>query len=604
MTAEAAFLYRPVNIPPTKTETITGLFLKRVACTPQAIAYRYYDLEQQAWLDLSWQEIAVEVARWQQGYKQEGLSKGDRIAIMAQNSCHWVVADQAALGLGLPIVPLYVNDQANDVIHIIRHSGARLLVIDGHKQWRLLKDKLANDEQILRIISVENISSDNEKLISAEQWLSGNLATEVENHIEHGDLATVVYTSGTTGPPKGVMLSHNNIVSNVSSCMQAVPVDSSDTFLSFLPLSHMLERTVGYYLPILGGSVVAFTRGIPFLSEDIMTIKPSRIISVPRIYERIHARLVNKLEERPAWIRKLFKISVNHSWQRFNYRQGRATWSLWFLLLPLLDMIFARKLQHQLGGRLLSAICGGAPLSPEIARVFVSLGVPLLHGYGLTEASPVVSVNRLDNNIPESIGLPLTGFEIKTDVNNELIIRGDSVMQGYWKDEKGTAMAIDSDKWLHTGDIATIKDGFIYITGRLKEIIVLSTGEKVSPADMELAISGDPLFEQVIVVGEGCPYMTAIVVLDKQQLTDDLKSDGEVQENLVLERVAQRLGEFPSYEQIRRLHYTFDKWTVDNELLTPTFKLKRKNIIRKYENEIAALYEGHVIYRKDTSGSL
>ncbi|HEY5703885.1 MAG TPA: AMP-binding protein, partial [Gammaproteobacteria bacterium] len=501
MTEKETSLYTPVNIPPARNETITGLFLKRISRTPQAIGYRFYDKNEQAWQDKTWQETANEVARWQQAMIAEGLNKGDRIAIMGQNSWHWVIADQAALGLGLVVVPLYVNDQADDVFYIIRNSGARILVIDGEDELQLLKDKLINEDQLLRVITIHDIDIENEKIMQAKAWLPQADGYQIENKVSYEDLASIVYTSGTTGIPKGVMLSHGNIVSNVSSCMQAVPVYSSDTFLSFLPLSHMLERTVGYYLPILGGSIVAFTRGIPFLPEDIKFIKPTRLISVPRIYERIHAKLNSRISEKPGFIKFLYQHAVNIGWDRFNHCQGRLHWSPRFLWLPLLNLIFARRLQEQMGGRLISAICGGAPLSSEIAKTFIGLGIPLLQGYGLTEASPVVSVNRLDNNIPSSIGLPLAGFQVRTDEHDELLVRGDSVMQGYWCDNPGTADAIDSDGWLYTGDMAKIENGFIFITGRLKEIIVLSTGKKVSPTDMELAISSDPLFEKVMFIG-------------------------------------------------------------------------------------------------------
>ncbi len=600
MTEKETSLYTPVNIPPARNETITGLFLKRISRTPQAIGYRFYDKNEQAWQDKTWQETANEVARWQQAMIAEGLNKGDRIAIMGQNSWHWVIADQAALGLGLVVVPLYVNDQADDVFYIIRNSGARILVIDGEDELQLLKDKLINEDQLLRVITIHDIDIENEKIMQAKAWLPQADGYQIENKVSYEDLASIVYTSGTTGIPKGVMLSHGNIVSNVSSCMQAVPVYSSDTFLSFLPLSHMLERTVGYYLPILGGSIVAFTRGIPFLPEDIKFIKPTRLISVPRIYERIHAKLNSRISEKPGFIKFLYQHAVNIGWDRFNHCQGRLHWSPRFLWLPLLNLIFARRLQEQMGGRLISAICGGAPLSSEIAKTFIGLGIPLLQGYGLTEASPVVSVNRLDNNIPSSIGLPLAGFQVRTDEHDELLVRGDSVMQGYWCDNPGTADAIDSDGWLYTGDMAKIENGFIFITGRLKEIIVLSTGKKVSPTDMELAISSDPLFEQVMVIGEGCPYLTAVTVINENYLGSE-KQTPEDMEKLLLEKIAQQLHQFPSHEQVRRVYYSTEKWTVENEMLTPTFKLKRKNILDKYKEEIARLYEGHAIYGKEKS---
>jgi long-chain acyl-CoA synthetase len=272
-------------------------------------------------------------------------------------------------------------------------------------------------------------------------------------------------------------------------------------------------------------------------------------------------------------------------------------------LWPLLKKLVAGKITDRMGGRLKVAISGGAALAPEISKVFVSLGVPILQGYGLTEAGPVVSVNHLDNNIPASIGIPLPGVEVRIGKDEELLVKGPNVMLGFWNNEQATAGILDSDGWLHTGDKVRIEGEHLYITGRIKDIIVLANGEKVAPTDMEIAVSGDPLFSQAMIIGEARPYLTALVVLDgaqwnrlaQQQQLDKDSPDGRQLEKILLTRIADCLHEFPGYAQVRRVHRIREPWTVDNELITPTLKIKRKQILERYRKEIEEMYEGHTV---------
>ena len=587
-----------------EANTLAGLFRERIRRNPNKIAYRFYDALNETWTDYSWSAMAREVARWQSALEKEKLKPGDKVAIMTQNSRFWVMVDQAALGLGLVTVPLFTDDRVDNVEYILGHTEVKLLVIGGVTQWERLKHKADHFKTVKRIVSIGQISNTNdERMVSISHWLPSEWGELRENDGETNDLATIVYTSGTTGRPKGVMLSHGNILSNSMSGLQAVPVKPNDIFLSFLPLSHTLERTVGYYLPMMAGATVAHTRSIAHLAEDLQVIKPTGIISVPRIYERIYARVKDELQTRPAYIQNLFSLAVDVGWDYFNFQQGRGKWHATFVLWPLLKRVVADKINAKLGGRLNVAISGGAALAPEISRVFVGLGVPILQGYGLTEASPVVSVNRLDANIPSSIGPALPGVEVKLGEDCELLVRGDLVMLGYWKDETATKNAIDTEGWLHTGDKVRIEDNYIYITGRLKEIIVMTTGEKVPPIDMELAIATDHLFEQIIVIGESRPYLTAIAVLNKDQLdklietelkTIDASSE-EVVEGLLLEKVAEKLKPFPGYAKIKRIICTSEHWSIDNGLLTPTLKIKRNKIHEKYAAEIESMYQGHSI---------
>ncbi len=586
-------------IVPEQAVTLAGLFSERVQRSSRETAYRYFDRTASSWQDLSWQQMAERVACWQAAMQSAGLVGGQSIALMLPNGPEWVAIDQAALGLGLVVVPLYVNDRGDNIAYILDDSETRLLIIADASQWQELLPHIDDRQTLSRVVCLDKaeLAATPKGYLPdhADDWLPQGQHPLLTMADDAQALATIVYTSGTTGRPKGVMLSHRNILSNALSCHRCVPVCADDIFLSFLPLSHTLERTVGYYLPMMTGARVAFARSIPDLAEDLLSQRPTIIISVPRIYERIYGRIMDQLEEKPALARKLFAAAVAVGWRRFLHRQGRASWSLSLLAWPLLGRLVADKVQARLGGRLRIAICGGAPLPPRIGEAFIALGLPLLQGYGMTEASPVVSANHPDDNIPTSVGTPLDGVEVSLGEQDELLVRGDNVMLGYWRNEPATRAAIDAEGWLHTGDKGSIGvRGHITITGRLKEIIVLSNGEKVSPADMEMAIAMDPVVDQVMVLGEQKPYLVALVVVEPEHWRDiALGLDEFTQQELLLQRIADSLFRFPGYMHIRRVYICPEAWTVENGLLTPTLKLRRQQIEALYAEQIEALYLGH-----------
>ena len=401
------------------------------------------------------------------------------------------------------------------------------------------------------------------------------------------------------------MLSHHNIVYNACAGLQTFPIRTDDTWLSFLPLSHAFERTVGYYMSMMGGSTVAFARSIPLLAEDLKIIRPTILIAVPRIFERIYNAIHAKLEAAPPLRHKLFTLTVDVGWDRFEYQQGRAVWRPKLLLWPVLKHLVADKVMGQLGGRLRFSISGGAALPPKVSRLFIALGLPLVQGYGLTETSPVVSVNRVDNNYPSSIGPPLPGIQVRIGEQNALLVKGPCNMLGYWHNPEATKAMIDADGWLNTGDTATISEsGHIYITGRLKEIIVMSNGEKVPPANMEAAILRDRLFDQVMVHGEGHPYLVALAVLNPEvwlQFAKEVGVRADMPEALtdsrvqagVLKRISDNLHDFPGYANVRRVLLLQEPWSIENGLLTPTLKVKRAKVVEKYAAQIKELYDGH-----------
>ncbi|MCG7958673.1 MAG: AMP-binding protein, partial [Candidatus Thiodiazotropha taylori] len=474
--------------------------------TPEAIGFIQYDLASQQWQKSTWREMAQQVARWQAALKKEALKPGDRVALMMRNCKEWVIFDQAASGLGLVTVPLYTNDRPENIGYILQDAGVRLLLLENDPQWQDLqqiRNRLAGLNRILTMEKVDPLGLQ-PRLMHIDEWLPEETDAELELVDQSSEeLATIVYTSGTTGRSKGVMLSHRNILWDIESGVKIIDIFPTDTFLSFLPLSHTLERTVGYYLAMVAGATTAYSRSIAELGEDLQIIKPTILVSVPRIFERVYSKIQDKLAADSAIKQKLFGLAVETGWQVFENTQGRQPWNAKMLLWPLLNKLVAGKIQQKLGGRLRIAVSGGAPLSSDIAKVFIGLGVPILQGYGLTETSPIISANTHENNIPASVGVPFPGIEIRITDQDELLCRAPNVMLGYWNNRTATNECIDDQGWFHTGDKAKIESDHIFITGRLKEIIVLANGEKVPPADMEMCISMDSLFDQVLIMGEG-----------------------------------------------------------------------------------------------------
>jgi len=588
-----------------QAQTLSGLFDCRVERSPDQRAYRFYRSETDCWDDLTWAQVRDRAALWQRAMQVDGLEAGDRVAVMLNNCLEWVLFDLAATGLELVTVPLYVNDRQENFSYILQSTQSRLLLTDGIEQWQRIEevgDQLDSVERIVTLQTVCEVDCD-PRLRQIDDWLpdsAGDCYRVARCASE--SLATIVFTSGTTGPPKGVMLSHKNILSNAEAGLQRVEVKSSDQFLSFLPLSHMFERTAGYYIPIMAGACVAFARSVDQLSEDLQMIQPTVLVTVPRIFERIYNKMTLKLADESWLARKIFQLAVFSGWYHFQYHRHQKPWAIQLLIWPLLKRLVGVKLMQRLGGNVRIAISGGARLSAPIAETFIGLGLQVLQGYGLTETSPIIAVNTLEDNLPLSVGRALPGVEAKIGENLELLVKGPNVMLGYWQRDE---TIIDEEGWLHTGDQARIDaKGRIFITGRIKEIIVLSSGEKVPPEDLQLAISTEPIIEQVLVIGEDRPFLAAIVVLNPGQwnlLATRLELDHKDPNHLnhpqvvhyLLERIAYRLKEFPGYAKVHRVHVTQQPWSIDSGLVTATLKVRRKPLLEQFAQEIEGLYSGH-----------
>jgi len=590
-------------IPLEQAGTLYGLFRERLKRSPHHAAYHSFDSQNKAWYDITWQEVSTQVARWQEAIAKEGLEPGDRVAINLKNCKEWVFFDQAAMGLGLVVVPLYPDDRPDNVAYILQDADVKFLFLQNAGQWKRLEPSITEEHALKRVI-INN--SDDEPLTApaayAQDWLPENWGVIKDWDTEPHQLASIIYTSGTTGRPKGVMLSHHNMLSVASGALQFFDVLPTDIFLSFLPLSHTLERTAGYYLPMMAGAKVAYARGIPQLADDMVQVKPTIMIAVPRIFERIYTRLHAQLADKSVIAKGLFKMTSALGWARFLRQQQRGWWRPSFLLWPLLNKLVASKVKQRFGGNMRLIVSGGAALPEQVAKLFIGLDMCLLQGYGLTETSPVISVNSPDSNIPSSVGRAIPGVAVMIGNNDELLARGPGNMLGYWNNHKATAQTIDAQGWLHTGDQARIDDdGHIHITGRIKDILVLSNGEKVPPGDIESAIIMDAIFEQALVLGEGESFLSALLVLNsdlwfalaKEHGLDGFDHDSlnnKALHNHIIQRLRTLLHDFPAYARIRRVTLTLDAWTVENDLMTPTMKVKRPKVIIHHQSDIDAMY--------------
>ena len=602
-------------------QTLPQLLAYRAARTPQAEAYRAFDSSRQAWASLTWAQTAERVNTWAQALAAMQLPPAARVAILLPNGLHAMCADQATLATGGVPVPLHAIDNPGSIAYILADCEASMLIVSQAEQWEKIR-AVGTPFPALRAVVITDddafkstpASIDSPAVGSLAQWLTGAGQTGAPTTgmgPQADDLAAIVYTSGTTGKPKGVMLTHRNVVSDVKAVLERIAPTVDDVFLSFLPLSHTFERTGGYYLPIAAGSCVAYARSVAQLAEDLKTIRPTVLVSVPRIYERIHAKLLEKLSPTP-WKMQLYEAAQNKGWARFCAAQGlpaptpdassQAAGWMAALPWPVLQALVAKPLLAQFGGRVRVAVSGGAPLSPTIAKCFLGLGLPLIQGYGMTETAPVVSVNALDDNDPACVGKALPGVEVRIGDNHELQVRGPIVMKGYWKRPEDTARILSTDGWLGTGDQADIVNGRIYIKGRIKEIIVTSTGEKVPPGDLELALLADPLLEQAFVVGENRPFIACVAVLNAgewQRLAADLGLNPQAADSLnhpsvhraVLARIEKNTASFARYAVPRTVHLTLDPWTIENTFMTPTLKLKRNNLMAHFAEAIEGMYQ-------------
>lgn len=600
-----------------KCKTLCEFVPLRARQIPQTVALRQYDRKEKAWKDVTYASLDKQITAWRRALEALHLERGVRVAILLNNSVDAVLADQAVLANGLIPVPLHAIDTPGSSAFILIDSQSSALITNKADRWGLIEKTNVPMPDLKHVILTEetgiNEKDEHRQILSKDIWLaSGKDIQELPEGPKSEDLAAIVYTSGTTGRPKGVMLTHHNVVENViATLIHIAPAPKPGyIFLSFLPLSHTFERTAGYYLALGMGCTITYNRSIMLLAEDLRTVKPDVLISVPRIYEKIYARINEQLGKKPAIARWLFNCAVNVGWRKFCAENKlpvpKSPWQFADSFTgPILKKLVADKVLEQFGGNLKVAIAGGAALNGKVARVFGGLGLAPIQGYGMTEASPIIAGNSLTLNQPDTVGKLFSNLQMRlAPETHEIQIRGSSIMKGYWKRPEDTARVLDSEGWLSTGDVGEINEtGLLRIKGRIKEIIVTSTGEKVPPVDLELALETDPLFSQAYVVGENKPFISAVTVLNPEEwkkLAAELKvSASEASLKLtsvrtaILKRVKAAAADFPHYALPRKVLLTLKPWTIENGLLTPTLKLKRTPLAKFFKKEIDEIYEKH-----------
>ncbi len=583
--------------------TLWGLFRERLRRCPDAVAYRDFDNTASRWRDHTWSTISDRVDRFRTALAREGIGRGERIAILLPNSIDWICLDLAAHALGLVVVGLYPHETAATNAYILGHSDARLVLLDSSARWKSLA-ALRGEFPLLASVWISDAGESPEEATGLKVHKLADILTPAADPLPQyaatpGDIAALIYTSGTTGRPKGVMLTHFALLWDAQGSAAIVPPYRSDVFLSILPLAHAFERTVGYYLPMMGGCTVAFARSAQDLPQDMRAVRPTVMLGVPLLFERMAAAIQTKVAGSRVG-RQLLKFTIGIGYRRFSAQQRHSR--LGFapsLLWRMLNRLVARRVLAAFGGRLRVAISGGAPLDHDVHRMLLGLGLPLVEGYGLTEAAPVVAANGLDDNLPGSVGRPLQGVEVTLTAQGELLVRSPAMMAGYWKDETRTNQAVDSAGWLFTGDVAELgTDGRVFIRGRLADVIVLSIGEKVNPAVIENEIRRDPLFAQAVVIGDRRPFLAAVIVLNAQAWhrfaadrgLDPKQPNHPASKLELLARITSLLAALPRYSQVRAVHLTLQPWTIEAGQLTPTLKVKREVVIPLFAQDIAAMY--------------
>lgn len=560
---------------------------------------------------LAFKEIQEKEIGLAAGLKELGVEKGDRVLLLSENRVEWALSDYAILSLGGITVPIYPTLLPSHIEFIINNSEGKIIIISGTHQLAKLR-KIQKKLKNLKHIIIMDGEKEKDIITWDEIYESGKSYREKHPDFQdktlaglnRDDVASIIYTSGTTGTPKGVMLVHGNFLSNVEGSLQVLPVDSTDTFLSFLPLSHVFERMAGHFLAFSIGATIAYAESIDTVAENLNEVHPTIMTSVPRFFEKVYARVLESLEEGSAVKRKIFFWAIELGKKAILYKQKKMPLSgLIKIQYGIADKLVYSKLKERVGGRIRMFISGGAPLSRDINEFFNAAGLVLLEGFGLTESSPVISVNRLDNFKFGSVGLPIPNVEVCIEEDGEILTRGPHVMKGYYKNEEETKESIDKDGWLHTGDIGYLdKDGFLFITDRKKNIIVTSGGKNVAPQSIENLLITSKYIEQAVVVGNRRKYCSALIVPAMESIKAYAKKNNIQYSNLeelvekpeindlIRKEIDAVSTDLASYETIKKFKLMSEPFTIESGDLTPTLKIKRNVVEKKYEHLIDQLY--------------
>jgi long-chain acyl-CoA synthetase len=559
--------------------SLPGMMLSLARRWPEKPLLRFW--RDGGWKGLTWAEYAMAVASVAAGLRLRGVSPGDRVLIVSENRPEFIIADTAIMAIGAVSVPTYTTNTVADHAHILRDSGARCAIVSTTKLARMVAEAAGHGglDLLVAMESGDGVVAWAE--IAATPPDLPMLVAEVE-HIPPGRLACLIYTSGTGGAPKGVLLPHRAMLANrhgVADFIRQLKLPEDACYLSFLPLSHAYEHTVGGFLLPSFGIEVVYSRGAEKLAGELQQVRPAVVTSVPRLFEVLRARILAGLEKQSRLQRRAFDTALRLGLKRMD---GPAL-TLWERLQDaLVERLVREKVRARFGGRLYAFVSGGARLDPGLSGFFIALGIPLIQGYGQTEAGPVISVNRPWDNRRHTVGRPLDGVEARIAPDGELLVRGALVMDGYWNNPEATAAALvdlhdGGAPWLHTGDVAEITQGYLRITDRKRDIIKTLGGDMVSPARIEGMLMAEPEIAQAVVAGDGRPGIAALLV------------PAEGQEANVAKAVARVNGKLSSVERIRHT-LSLPPFTVEDGTLTPTMKIKRRVVLQANAAALDRLY--------------
>jgi len=597
-------LTRFENIPHTIPHFCIESFRQNVK--RDALAYKIDDV----WNYLTGPDVIERVKRIALGLSRMGLEAGDRIAIISENRPEWSLTDLAILSLRAITVPIYTTQAVEQIRFILEDSGAKMLFVSGKKLFQHAENAIQSVERIEKLIFFDNDAApegDNRAMTLAEVEEAGAKSGDVKNFdellakVETSDLATIIYTSGTTGEPKGVMLTHENFVSNIISISGGLPIRSSDRSLAVLPLSHIFERTV-FYVLCANGVSIHYCAAFDQVASHLQEVRPTIMTAVPRLFEQVYHKIVKKGKAAGGWKTSLFEWALVVGQDYWEARDNHGSVSpVLAAKHALASRLVFSKWRAGVGSNLRFFVSGGAPLSKKLSYAFWAAGIPILQGYGMTEAC-VASANRPDENKVGSIGKPFEGIEMKVaEKDGEILIRGKNVMRGYYNKPEETAKVIDQEGFYHTGDVGyEDADGHFYITDRIKDLFKLSNGKYVAPLQVESLLKQSPLVSQPVVVGSGRKQTGALIVPDWDALKEILKEEGiadgggtreELCENpYVIKRVQREAveltRELSDYERVKRIYLLPREFSIDKGEMTPTLKIKRNVIDEKYEEAI------------------
>jgi long-chain acyl-CoA synthetase len=571
----------------------------------------------ETWHDISSAEFRRAVEELSMGLRALGIDRGDRVGILSENRPEWAFADLATLTAAAVDAPIYATLTPPQILYILNDSEAKALFVSTPAQARKVQEIRAQATHLQHVIRMEEMPADAAAgTISIDEVRAqGRPALQADPEavrkraaeVKEADLATLIYTSGTTGDPKGVMLTHRNLVSNtVGSSQVFAAMGKDDVALSFLPLCHVFERMSGHYLMLLQGCAIAYAESVEKVPANMVEVRPTVMCSVPRLYEKMYARVHEKVASDPPMRQKIFRWAVGVGREMFRHQiEHRTPGLLLRAQFAVADKLVFSKIKERTGGRLRLFVSGGAPLAREIAEFFGAAGLLILEGYGLTETSPVITVNRPDAIKPGSVGLPIKDVEIKIAADGEILTRGPHVMKGYFKKPDATAEAIDPDGWFHTGDIGVIDErGFLTITDRKKDIIVTSGGKNIAPQPIERLLKSSPLVGEVVMIGDRRNFPAALVIPAFEALEKWAREKGvsfASREELIARpevvalydhTVKELTAELAQFERIKKIALLPREFSIETGELTPKLSVKRRVVEQKYKDVIDRLYEG------------